>query len=181
MFFTQRTILGRFLIVKKTLEKTRYQNLVLEGVNRILEQAFSCETEEDLGRICLSVAEEVTGSRFGFIGEVRDGVLNDIAISDPGWVACTMGDQTGHRMLPVGLKVHGIYGRVMQDGKGFFTNDPTSHADRIGLPQGHPPLKAFIGVPLSHEGKTIGMIGLGNREGGYSQEHLEALEMISPA
>jgi GAF domain-containing protein len=108
-------------------------------------------------------------------------VLNDIAISDPGWVACTMGDPIGHRALPIGLKAHGIYGRVLRDGKGFFTNDPGSHADRIGLPEGHPPLEAFIGVPLTHEGKTIGMIGLGNRDGVYSQEHLEALEKIAPA
>ena len=50
----------------------------------------------------------------------------------------------------------GIYGRVVLDGKGFFTNDPPRHPDRVGLPVGHPPLESFLGVPLIHEGRTIG-------------------------
>ncbi len=159
-----------------------HQNAALEGINRIFQEALTCDTEEELGIVCLAVAEELTESRISFIGEFDpSGLFCNIAISNPGWVACQMADQTVHRKLPTGLKTHGIYGRVLLDGKPFFTNDSASHPDSIGLPAGHPPVNSFLGVPLIHEGRTIGMIGLGNREGGYRLEDLETALALSHA
>jgi two-component system CheB/CheR fusion protein len=167
---------------KKAEDRIRRHNAVLDGINRIFHESLTCETEEELGRTCLAIAENMTQSKFGFIGEIGvDGLIHDVAISDPGWELCTMEDKTGHHRPLGNFKVHGIYGRVLLDGKSFFTNDPASHPDSIGTPEGHPPLKAFLGVPLIHSGKTIGMIGLGNREGGYRTEDLEALESLGTA
>ena len=42
-------------------------------------------------------------------------------------------------------------------------------------------MTGFLGVPLFQDGKTIGMVGLGNREGGYTPEHQQAVEAIAPA
>ncbi|HET7824217.1 MAG TPA: MEDS domain-containing protein [Anaeromyxobacter sp.] len=165
-------------------ERIRRQNAVLAGIARIFRQALTCETEEDLGRACLSVVEEVTKSRFGFVGELnpRTNRLDDIAVSDPGWDVCRAGLPPRHGgRVPIGFEVRGIYGRVLRDGKGFFTNDPGSHPDRIGTPPGHPPLKAFLGVPLLHAGRTIGMVAVANRGGGYGDEDLECAEALAPA
>jgi hypothetical protein len=168
---------------RKTAEKNfRGRTAVLEGINRIFRKALTCQTEEEVGSICLTVAEEVTSSCFGFIGELTgEGRLCSIAISDPGWQACRMDRPGDHRISPAGFAVHGIYGRVLSTGKGLFTNDPAAHPDRIGLPQGHPPLQAFLGVPLIHAGRTFGMVGVANRAGGYRDCDLEALEMLAPA
>ncbi|PWB66134.1 MAG: hypothetical protein C3F14_04550, partial [Deltaproteobacteria bacterium] len=156
---------------RRAEETIRQQNIVLDGIGRILQLALTSETEEKLGRACLAVAEEVTGSKFGFIGEIGpDGFLHDIAISDPGWELCTMHDSTGHRRSPGDFPLHGLYGKVLLDGKAFFTNEPSAHPDSIGTPEGHPRLTAFLGAPLLQDGKTIGMAGLGNREGGYRAE-----------
>ncbi len=163
-------------------ERIRRQNMVLAGINRIFEGAHNCDTVEELGRTCLAVAEEMTQSKFGFIGEIGpDGLLHDIAISDPGWELCTMYDKSGHRKPPSNFKVHGLYGRVLLDGKAFFTNDPASHPDSIGTPEGHPPLRAFLGIPLIYGDQTFGMVGVGNREYGYQSDDLEALEAIGSA
>ncbi len=155
---------------------------ILQGVNRILQEALVCDTEGELGKVCLNIAEELTQSEFGFIGLIDPQErLFDLAISDPGWDACLMKDQTGHRVTPTGLQIHGIYGRVLRDGKGFFTNDPMTHPDRIGLPKGHPPLSSFIGVPLIHDNKVIGMVGLANRPRGYRNDDLFTLTTLSVA
>ena len=43
-----------------------------------------------------------------------------------------------------------------------------SHPDSIGVPHGHPLLTSFLGVPLVLDEKIMGMLGVANREGGYS-------------
>ncbi len=167
---------------KRAEDRANRQKAIQEGINRILEASLACDTEEELGRISLEVAEHLTGSKFGFVGETNArGLLDGIAISDPGWDACRMDNPTGHGRVPTGFTIHGVYGRVLLDGKGFFTNDPASHADSIGAPEGHPLLKSFLGVPLARGGETIGMVGVANREGGYADEDLEALESLAPA
>ena len=74
-----------------------------------------------------------------------------------------------------------FYGKVLSEGKGYFTNEPASHPDSVGLPSGHPPLTAFLGVPLIRDGNVIGMIAMGNREGGYTDIQLEMLNTLAPA
>jgi PAS domain S-box-containing protein len=161
-------------------EKTLHQQAVLTSINRIFREALATDSEEELGRACLSIAAELTGSKFGFIAEIgADGLLHDIAISDPGWELCTMVDKTRHHTSLGAFKVHGLPGRVIIDERPFFSNDPYSHHDSIGTPEGHPRLTAFLGVPLVHRGKTIGLIALGNREGGYRSDDVETMEPLA--
>lgn len=119
------------------------QNAVLNGINRIFREALTSKTEEELGRTCLAVAEEITGSRFGFIGEINQttGLLNDIAITDPGGAACRVPGEK-NTVLPQNLHIRGIYGQVLKDGKSLIANDPFQHPDSIGTTEGHPPIMA---------------------------------------
>jgi PAS domain S-box-containing protein len=163
-------------------EKIQHQNAILETINQVFYQALTCETEEQLGIACLAALEDLTQSKFSFIGEIgQDGLLHDLAISHPGWELCAMCDKSGHRRPPGDFRIHGLYGRVLLDAKSLLTNDPSSHPYSIGIPDGHPVLTAFLGVPLFQDGRIIGMVGLGNREGGYVQEQLPAVEAIAPA
>jgi two-component sensor histidine kinase len=162
--------------------KLQRKNHIFEGINRIFSHVVQAQTEEEIGNLCLSVALEVTGSHIGFVGEVgSDGLLHDIAISDMGWNMCTMYDKTGHRRPPRDFVLHGLYGRIIDSGKGFFTNDPLSHPDSIGLPSGHPALKSFLSVPLIEEGKVVGILAVANRDCDYSCKQFEDLEAIAPA
>lgn len=157
------------------------QNAILRGINRIFEAVLPTASEEALGEVCLAVASEITGSKIGFIGEIGpDRLLHDIAISDMGWEACKMIDPGGDRRPPGDFVIHGIYGRVLADGKPVLTNDPSSHPDCVGLPPGHPPLQAFLGVPLVRSGQPIGMIAVANREGGYVDDDVQTLEALAP-
>jgi len=90
---------------KKPEEELRRQHTVLKGINTIFAEAFKCVTDEDLGKICLKVAEEITGSKFGFIaGVAAEGLIFDIAISNPGWELCRLSNQAGHRRIPSNFK-----------------------------------------------------------------------------
>lgn len=166
---------------KRSEDRIAQQNVILNAINRIYEEAIRCENIEDLGRACLGIIESITGSKFSFIGEIgSDNLLHDLAISDPGWEICTMYDKTGHHRPPGNFKIRGLFGRVLQEGRSLLTNDPTSHPDSIGIPEGHPRLTAFLGVPFVRNGKAVGMIGVGNREGGYRIVDQEILESLTP-
>lgn len=155
---------------------------VLAGIHRIFEKSLACQTEEELGRMCLTVAEALTASPFSFMGKFSDqGGLSDIAISDAGWQNCRMLKPDGHCIAPAGFSPRSICQRVLREGKGFYTNTPTSPPERVGVPAGHPPLNAFLGAPLIHGGKVIGLVGVANRPGGYRDADLATLEMLAPA
>ena len=74
-----------------------------------------------------------------------------------------------------------MYGNVINSEKSFFTNNPPSHPESIGVPHGHPILTSFLGVPLVLDRKMMGMLGVANREGGYSSRQQVDLEAITPA
>jgi PAS domain S-box-containing protein len=180
----EKLVIGvaRDITEQKLMEDAvRRHNATLEGINKVLEAALTSKTEEDLGVVCLEIAEKLTQSKSGFIGEINEKGLSDIAISNPGWDACSIIDAGGHRRLPNNFKIHGVYGRVLSEGKALFTNDPAHHPDQIGLPAGHPSLDAFLGVPLIHESHVLGMIALANRPGGYTPAEQETLERLAPA
>jgi PAS domain S-box-containing protein len=166
---------------KRSEDKIAQHNVILTAINRVHEEEIRWETMEDLGRACLDIIESITSSKFGFIGEIGpDGLHHDIAVSDLGWELCNMYDKTGHRRPPGSFEIQGLYGRVLQDGESILTNDPTSHPDSIGVPEGHPTLTAFLGVPFILDGQAVGMIGVANREDGYRLEDQEILEALTP-
>ena len=167
---------------KQAEDKLRRQTAMLTGINRVFREALTCKTDEELGVTCLTVAEELTGSPFGFIGEVnQSGLLDILAFSDPGWEACRMGENGKEKLKLFSLKVEGLKGGVVREGRAVIANDPANHPEAAGLPPGHPPLTSYLGAPLQHGGKIIGLIGLANKEGGYTEADQEVIESLSIA
>jgi len=166
---------------KQAEEKISRQSAVLTGINKIFREALICQTEEELARTCLAVAQQLTGSKFGFIDEINQaGRLDTIALSNPGWDACKL-PKSDALLLLKDMEIRGIPGRVIKDGQTVIANEPVSHPDWVGIPEDHPPVANFIGVPLKHMDKTIGLIGLANKETGYDTADQEAIETLSIA
>ena len=166
---------------KQAEEDVRRQNAILNGINDIFEEALLCKNEEEIAKICLSVVEELTGSKFGFIAEVNEnGRMDTVVFSDPGWDACRIQESEATLMIK-GMEIRGIYGKVIQDGLPMIFNEPVSHPDWRGLPEGYPQLNCFMGVPLKSADRTIGMIGLANKESGYEPADQYAAEQLSVA
>ncbi len=152
------------------------QNTLLTGINRIIGAVVTSTGDKEFGGICLEVAEKVTGSSISFLGEIdTDGMLHDIAISNPTWNACSMFKS---RNIPKNFHTYGIYARLIVDGMPLLINDSTAPPANIVFPFGHPPLTSLLATPLKHGQKTIGMVAVGNRKGGYSGEDQEALEVL---
>jgi PAS domain S-box-containing protein len=154
------------------------QSDILAGINRIFRRALVCETEVELGRTCLAVLQGLTGAEFGIIYELNSsGRLDATTINDEALAACRMGTAD----LPKNLEIRGLYRGLIQKKKSVLTNDPASHPDHIGLPEGHLLLTSFLGVPLNQGGTVLGLVGLGNKPGGFDPADQEMAETLSLA
>jgi len=163
------------------LDAARGQAAILTAINTVFRESLRCDTEEDVAKACLAVAEELTASQFGFIGEVNEtGRFDTIALTDPGWDACRIGEHEASRMIK-DMEVRGIWGNVIKKEHSLIVNAPASHPDSVGVPEGHPPLTSFLGVPLKQGGETVGMIALANRACGYETKDCAAIEALSAA
>lgn len=164
---------------KRASEKIIRQSKVLNGINKVFREGLNCESSKEVASECLTIAEELTGSKFGFIGELNStGLFDTIAISNPGWDVCKMPDSEATRLIK-DMKLRGIDRSTIREEKSRIVNDPAFHPDRVGTPEGHPRLTSFLGVPLKNLDKTIGMIGLANKASGYDRPDQEAIETLS--
>lgn len=154
---------------------------LLDGINRLFKESLTSKTEEQVASKCLSVAEELTGSEFGFIGEINaNGRLDTKALSPPAWEACETSPERSCELLK-DMEIVSYWGRVIKEEKSQIVNDPNSDPEGRGVPEGHPLINSFLGVPLKQSGKIIGMVSLGNKENGYNEKDKEDIETLSVA
>jgi diguanylate cyclase (GGDEF)-like protein/PAS domain S-box-containing protein len=125
-----------------------------------------------------------SGSKHGFIGEVlRDAAgrpyLKTFALTNIAWNADARALYEVHAAQGLEFRnLKTLFGQVMLSGEALIANDPAQDPGSGGLPPGHPPLNAFVGVPLYGGGQLLGVVGLANREGGYDNALLEFLEPL---
>ena len=120
----------------------------------------------------------LTDSQYGFIGEIKtndkgEPCLLTFAITDIAWNDETRAiyDQYGKTGFEF-TNLNSLFGITIQNGELVISNDPSNDKRRGGLPDGHPPLNAYMGIPLMAGDTNVGMIGIANRAGGYNENLL---------
>ena len=165
---------------KSNFEKAGYIEEIglLESVNTLFRSVLDCRTEEEIGSVCLKLVLETTCSCNGFIGLMNDkGQLDSIVMYNP---ESHSGVQAFSGILPFkNYPVQGICKSVLVKGKAIITNDPASYYDGTGLPSVYEPIRSFLGIPLKEKNKAVGIIAVVNRPGGYNENDLKRMEVIS--
>eukprot|EP00978_Attheya_sp_CCMP212_P007762 scaffold18060_cov55-Attheya_sp.AAC.4 len=123
-------------------------------------------------------------SEYGFIGEVKreaDGVpyLHTHAITNIAWNTETSKFYDDN--VDAGLKfynLNSLFGSVITTSKPVISNDCPTDPRGCGIPEGHPPLTKFLGIPFFEQGgeNMNGMVGIANKRAGYSQADIDFLE-----
>ncbi|HEX6707726.1 MAG TPA: PAS domain S-box protein [Albitalea sp.] len=130
---------------------------------------------------------EVTGSEYGFIGNVlhdrADGhrFLRLVVLTEISWDEHTRAMFESHRRGEQHIEFHdmdNLFGAAVTSGRPVIANGPRDDARHGGLPAGHPGKGAFLGVPLFHGGEMIGLVGLANRRDGYDESLVDFLEPL---
>lgn len=126
----------------------------------------------------------LTVSEYGFIGEVLqtdDGqpYLKTWSITNIAWNKETR--KFYDENAPTGMEFRNLdtlFGAVMKTGEPVIANDPAHDPRRGGLPDGHPPLESFLGIPLYRGETMVGMAGIANRPGGYDDKLLQFIDPL---
>lgn len=126
----------------------------------------------------------LTDSQFGLIGEVQyepdeTPYLKVDAITNIAWNAETEGlYQEVKRRGMLFKNLENLLGAALVSGERVISNDYNKDVRRGGLPEGHPDITAYMGIPIHSQGKIIGLVGLANRLGGYSIQLADELEPL---
>lgn len=126
----------------------------------------------------------LTGCEYGFIGEVlhdEDGLpyLKTRALTNIAWNDATR--QLYDENVEAGLEfrnLNTLFGVTLRTREHVLANDPYGDWRRGGLPQDHPPMNSYLGLPVFHGGEMIGMVGLANMPGGFTENHVTYLEPL---
>ncbi|MEW6717392.1 MAG: GAF domain-containing protein [Chloroflexota bacterium] len=171
------------LIERKQAETTVQQSAdLLSAISEAQSQYIADTPPRVFFDRLLSDLLPLTQSEYGFIGEVLyttkgDPYLKIHAITNIAWNEEIQAFY--EQYATTGLEFHNLktlFGAVMTTGKAVIANDPSTDPRRGGLPEGHPPLNTFLGLPFYSGEKLVGMVGIANRPGGYHEELITYLQ-----
>jgi PAS domain S-box-containing protein len=154
---------------------------LLEAITTAQAQLLGVRKTEYLFDGLLSALLDLTESEYGFIGEVLykasgEPYLKTHAITNIAWNEYTRA--YFEENAPNGLEFENLqtlFGAVLTSQQPVIANAPSTDPRRGGLPDGHPPLDSFLGVPLHSAGRFVGMAGIANRSAGYPETLLQEL------
>lgn len=114
---------------------------------------------DDLLDRVLSVAREVTGARYAAVGILGPGRRELERFITSGI------DAAGRQAIGDLPRGRGILGLLIENPKPLRLGDLGAHPRSYGFPQGHPPMRSFLGVPILIRGQAWGNLYLTEKQG----------------
>ncbi len=158
------------------------EKLLLNAITNVLSHYITETDPYILFNGLLEVLLEITDSEYGFIGEVfytdeKTPYIKSYATTNIAWSQQTKSlyEKTKRKGM-IFSKIDSLYGSVLKTGQLVISNTPSIDPRRYGLPKGHPPLNAFMGIPFYGGGKLLGMVGLANKKNAYHKSLAESLQ-----
>jgi len=165
-------------------QRVERQQRMVEAVRQAQTVFIETEDKRRAFESLLDAFLQLTGSGYGFVGEVLYDVhdkpyLKTHAITNISWDAESRRmytDQLDAGMTFSNLKT--LFGRAMSSGQPVIANDPRRDSRAGGMPAGHPAMDAFLGIPLAVGDRLVAMVGLANQPDGYSEDDIEFLQPL---
>ena len=148
-----------------------------DRLSRLSEASLRITETLDLDTILQGVidgARSLTGARYGALLILDDaGCMLDLVTS-----GMTPEERRRLGALPKGL---GLLGHLNEIEGPLRLAEIAGHPSSVGFPEGHPPMKTFLGAPVRHRGERLGNIYLTEKEGGeeFTPEDEETLVMFA--
>jgi signal transduction histidine kinase len=148
------------------------------AVRGVLDLARDVLAELDLDVVLervLDSAQELTDARYAALG-----VLDESRSELSQFITRGIDDAT-HAAIGALPRGRGVLGALIEDPAPLRLEDVGRHPRSYGFPSGHPPMRAFLGVPILVRGLPYGNLYLTEKAGGaqFSAEDEEALTVLA--
>lgn len=129
----------------------------VDKLQRLLGAIFMIEADVDLADLLAHLVREactLVGARYGALG-----VLNEARTSLAQFITYGLSDEEEAAMgnRPTG---RGVLGLVIADPQALRLDDVSAHPLSCGVPEGHPPMTSFLGVPVRTKSAVYGNLYL---------------------
>ena len=150
------------LTIELKLLLVEYQTLTKSARAILMQQKF-----EESAREIFSFCKIVTGATSGYVALLSpDGSENEVLFLDSGGLMCTVDEN-----LP--MPIRGLRETAYRSLKGVYHNSfADSHWVKF-LPEGHMQLDNVMFAPLIIDQQVVGLIGLANKKGGFTQRDVD--------
>ncbi|MHB1718795.1 MAG: GAF domain-containing sensor histidine kinase [Acidimicrobiales bacterium] len=128
----------------------------------LIDAMLLIEADLDLPMVLRKIVEsavELAGARYGALGVVDEsgtGLAEFVTVGVDGDTIAAIGSP------PEGK---GVLGLLVRDPHPIRLADISHHPDAAGFPPGHPPMRSFLGVPISAGGELYGNLYLCDKQG----------------
>jgi signal transduction histidine kinase len=144
---------------------------------RLLEAGLALSSELSLPVILqriVDLAVDLTGARYGALGVLgSDGIITEFITTG---VTETERSAIGH--IPVG---RGILGVLIDDATPLRLREIADDPRSVGFPPNHPPMRSFLGAPVSARGRVFGNLYLTEKQDAevFTDDDERALVMLA--
>ena len=160
------------------------QHRLLQAISRAQAVFIASSGPKAAFDVLLGDFLQLTQSAFGLVGQVQraaDGhpyllvhSLSDIAWDDVARQRYAQHAQGGM----VFDNLRSLLGAPLVSGQPVISNDASNDPRSAGVPQGHPLLHTYLGVPIHAGGELVAMVGLANRAAHYTQADIDFLQPL---
>ncbi len=165
------------------LKEAQRQQQVLAAVSEVNSNFLLHKDPKRRFGELLETLKTLTGSPIGLIGERMEDeqgrtFMRCYAISNLSW------DQNSKALYEDNIQqgidfyqLDNLFGQTLTSGQVTICNNCEQRPRKI--PQGHPEIQRFIGIPLTFRGEVLGIYGLANGPEPYSETFVEWLEPLT--
>jgi signal transduction histidine kinase len=147
-------------------------------INKVVAAGVALSSSRGLSSVLqtlVDTARDISGARYAALG-VLDPSGDHLAEFLTSGVSHEVGAQLGG--CPVG---RGLLGVLMHDPRPLRLHDAHLHPEAQGVPDGHPPIRTLLGVPIVARDRVFGNLYVAEKIDDYefSEDDLALLEMLA--
>lgn len=150
-------------------QKAEEMEALFNGTRLLLED----ESFESTARQLFDICRQVTGAQSGYVALLSDdGSENEVLFLEAGGMDCDVDPE-----LP--MPIRGLRSQAYEFGKAVYENDFASSHWMVYMPEGHVSLRNVLFAPLKDNGRVVGLIGLANKPGGFTDADARIVVALS--
>jgi PAS domain S-box-containing protein len=158
---TQRRELEQELL--ETLEASQQHESEILALLKASKAVLYNQDFEQTARIIFDSCKELIGASAGYVALLsNDGKENDVLFLDSGKLPCTVDPN-----LP--MPIRGLRSKTYRTGEVAYHNNFMQSQWAELMPEGHVKLENVLFAPLIVDRKTVGIIGLANKQRGFTK------------